>query len=126
MIDSDLITLFHAPIEKDEDRYVVEIPRSEVEAGAITPEEIHQIGIIQSNRPEKDHESNTDEQPEVPVEEGDQITVRIEDVGKQGDGVARVDPGYVIFVPETEPGDVVEIEVGNVTSTFAFGEKIDS
>jgi predicted RNA-binding protein with TRAM domain len=51
--------------------------------------------------------------------------VEIEDIGKQGDGIARVERGYVIIVPGAEVGDRVKIEVTEVKSNFAVGEVIE-
>jgi predicted RNA-binding protein with TRAM domain len=51
--------------------------------------------------------------------------VEIEDLGKQGDGIARVERGYVIIVPDTEVGERVKIEVTEVKSNFAVGEVVE-
>jgi len=51
--------------------------------------------------------------------------VEIEDIGKQGDGIARVERGYVIIVPDAEIGERVKVEVTEVKSNFAVGEIID-
>ncbi len=59
-----------------------------------------------------------------PVEEGETYEVKIEDIGKEGDGVAKID-NFVIFVPETDVGDEVEIEITRVLRTLAFGEVSD-
>ncbi len=59
----------------------------------------------------------------VPVKEGETYKVKIEDIGKGGDGIARVE-GFVIFVPETKKGDEVDIKIKSVKNKFAFGEKI--
>ncbi len=58
-----------------------------------------------------------------PVEEGEKYNVEIEDIGKEGDGVAKID-NFVIFVPDTEVGDEVEIEITRVLRTLAFGEVV--
>lgn len=59
-----------------------------------------------------------------PVEEGKTYEVTVEDLGSKGDGIARVD-GFVVFVPETEVGEVVEIEISSVGRKFAFGEVVE-
>ncbi|MFC6906734.1 TRAM domain-containing protein [Halalkalicoccus tibetensis] len=38
-----------------------------------------------------------------PVTEGNHRTVEIETIGEQGDGIARVERGYVVIVPDTDP-----------------------
>ncbi|MBS3816587.1 MAG: TRAM domain-containing protein [Candidatus Thermoplasmatota archaeon] len=59
-----------------------------------------------------------------PVEEGETYKVKIEDIGKEGDGVAKVE-NFVVFVPDTDVGDEVEIEITRVLRTLAFGEVAD-
>ncbi|WP_456373983.1 TRAM domain-containing protein [Methanocaldococcus sp.] len=59
----------------------------------------------------------------IPVKKGETYTVTIEDMGKGGDGIARVD-GFVVFIPKTQKGDTVTIKVTSVKSKFAFAEKI--
>jgi len=60
-----------------------------------------------------------------PVEEGETYEVKIEDIGKEGDGVAKIDD-FVIFVPNTDVGDEVEIKITRVLRTLAFGEVTDT
>ena len=48
----------------------------------------------------------------------------IEDVGDQGDGIARVERGYVIIVPDTKLGDQVVIEIENVRQNVAFADVV--
>lgn len=59
----------------------------------------------------------------APVEVGKEYDVEIEDIAKQGDGIARVE-GFVIFVPETKVGDQVTIAVDRVMQRFAIGHKV--
>ncbi|WP_456471548.1 TRAM domain-containing protein [Methanocaldococcus sp.] len=60
----------------------------------------------------------------VPVKEGEVYDVTIEDIGKGGDGIARVE-GFVVFVPETQKGDEVKVKITAVKNKFAFGEKVE-
>ncbi len=59
-----------------------------------------------------------------PVKRGERYSVRIEALGKDGDGIARI-KGFVIFVPNTNVGDEVQIEIKNVKGRFAFGEVVE-
>ncbi|WP_048055543.1 TRAM domain-containing protein [Methanotorris igneus] len=59
----------------------------------------------------------------VPVKEGQEYTVMIEDMGRGGDGIARIE-GFVVFVPDTKKGDTVSIKITSVKSKFAFAEKV--
>jgi len=58
-----------------------------------------------------------------PVKVGERYRVKIEAMGKAGDGIARI-KGFVIFVPKTQIGDEVEIVINNVKQKFAFAEVI--
>jgi predicted RNA-binding protein with TRAM domain len=57
-----------------------------------------------------------------PVEEGEIRSVTVDTLGDQGDGIARVERGFVIIIPDTKPGDEVEIRITDVKETVAFAE----
>ncbi|WP_407356437.1 TRAM domain-containing protein [Methanolobus sp. WCC5] len=57
----------------------------------------------------------------APVDAGKTYEVTIEDIAKEGDGIARVS-GFVIFVPGTSVGDEVTVKITKVLRKFAFGE----
>ncbi|QLG64294.1 TRAM domain-containing protein [Halorarum salinum] len=63
--------------------------------------------------------------PDQPVEVGERRTVEIEDIGEQGDGIARVDRGFVVIVPDTEVSERVTIEITDVGGTVGFGEVVE-
>jgi len=68
---------------------------------------------------------NYDSKPKsAPVDVGKQYDVKIEDIAKQGDGIARIS-GFVIFVPHTKIGDEVKIEIKAVKRNFAFAEVVE-
>ncbi|RBI59364.1 hypothetical protein DMJ13_22260 [halophilic archaeon] len=56
---------------------------------------------------------------------GFHIDVEIEDIGEQGDSIARVERGYVIIVPETEHGDQVTVEITEVKPNVAFSGVVE-
>lgn len=60
----------------------------------------------------------------APVREGDELEVEIRDVGSEGDGVAKVD-GFTLFVPGTEAGETVRVEVDDVKPRYAFAQRIN-
>ena len=60
----------------------------------------------------------------APVEAGEVYSVTIEDIAKEGDGIARIQ-GFVIFVPGVEVGDEVSIKVTKVLRKFAFAEVVE-
>ena len=59
----------------------------------------------------------------APIEEGEEYDVKIEDVGKEGDGITRIE-GFVVFVPDTKAGDEVRVKIVSVRRRFGFAEKI--
>ncbi|WP_313691199.1 TRAM domain-containing protein [Halorarum halobium] len=131
-ISDELLCLFSAEVREDDDGYVLEVPRREVETGSVTPGEVYRVALISRTAGgqggETDAETGEDasrEGPQPPVETGEIRYVEIEDLGKQGDGIARVERGYVIIVPGAEVGERVKIEVSEVKSNFAVGEVIE-
>ena len=58
-----------------------------------------------------------------PVKEGQTIKVKIVDVGKQGDGMARVE-GLIIFVKGGKVGEELDVKVTRVTKNAAFAERV--
>jgi len=60
-----------------------------------------------------------------PVEEGETRRVEIEDIGEQGDGITRVERGFVVIVPDTEQGERVTVEITDVRDTVAFAEVVE-
>jgi predicted RNA-binding protein with TRAM domain len=61
--------------------------------------------------------------PAAPVEVGKEYDVKIEDIAREGDGIGRVE-GFVIFVPGTQVGDQVKIQIDRVMRRFAIGHKV--
>ena len=120
--------LFNAEVQAEEDRYVIEVPRREIGTGSVDAGEIYRVALISRQDAEETttetRQTDTSE-PQPPVEIGELRYVEIEDIGKQGDGIARVERGYVIIVPGAEVGERVKVEVTEVKSNFAVGEIID-
>ncbi|MFB6159781.1 MAG: TRAM domain-containing protein [Haloferacaceae archaeon] len=127
-ISDKLLCLFSAEVRAEDDRYVVEVPRREVETGSIDAGDVYRVALISREAAEEaeERESGTpSEEPQPPVEVGEMRYVEIEDLGKQGDGIARVERGYVIIVPGAEVGERVKIEITEVKSNFAVGEIVE-
>ncbi|QLG26203.1 TRAM domain-containing protein [Halorarum halophilum] len=131
-ISDELLCLFSAEVREDDDRFVLEVPRREVETGSVAPGEVYRVALI--SRTEDSASGGTSgtggsggarDGPQPPVETGEIRYVEIEDLGKQGDGIARVERGYVIIVPGAEVGERVKIEVTEVKSNFAVGEVLE-
>ena len=129
-ISEKLLCLFSADVSAEEDRYVIEVPRQEVETGDINPEEVYRVALISREESTETEETTAQPQtapsePQPPVDVGETRYVEIEDIGKQGDGIARVERGYVIIVPGADVGERVKVEVTEVKSNFAVGEIIE-
>ena len=133
-ISEKLLCLFSADVREEDGEYVVEVPRREVETGSVEPGETYRVALISRSEPDTTDgtdggvdtsASRADDGPQPPVEPGEMRYVEIEDLGKQGDGIARVERGYVIIVPDTEVGERVKIEVTEVKSNFAVGEVVE-
>lgn len=59
-----------------------------------------------------------------PINEGEEYDVKIEDMGRDGDGIARID-GFVIFVSDAKVGDEVKIKINATRRNFAFAEIVE-
>ena len=132
-IPDELVSLFSARVEWRRGSFVVEVPMNEMRYGTIDLDTTYRVALrsTASERSEARRYSPGGRRrgPQIgakpPVEVGDVLTVEIEDIGEQGDGIARVDGEFVIFVPNTEIGDEETIEVTHVVETYAFGHVID-
>ncbi|KAA9397962.1 TRAM domain-containing protein [Haloarcula sp. CBA1130] len=153
--DSDLHCLFTAPVEEQNDSYVIEIPKQEVELGTLAPETLYRIALFQSaaeaptprsqsqsgpesqssseSGPEPQSDSRSDEsrrEPEFapsspPVTEGETRVVEIDNIGDKGDGVARIDGGYVVIVSDADVGERLRVEMDQVRENVAFAEVVE-
>jgi 23S rRNA (uridine2552-2'-O)-methyltransferase len=59
----------------------------------------------------------------APVRPGDTLEVTIDDVGSEGDGIAKVE-GFTLFVDGAAEGETVEVEVTEVKPRFGFAEPL--
>jgi len=132
-ISEQLLCLFSADVrETDDGEFVVDVPSREVEVGSLEPGETYRVALVARDGAAAESgdadrsASRADDGPQPPVEPGEMRYVEIEDLGKQGDGIARVERGYVIIVPDTEVGERVKIEVTEVKSNFAVGEVVET
>ncbi|MFD1588437.1 TRAM domain-containing protein [Halorientalis brevis] len=134
-IPDTLRSLFTAQVEQRDGSYVIEVPDREVQLGEIAQHETYRIAVLPS--PSNDEETATETETETktetqpsrdrasqrpPVEEGEIRRVEIEDLGEQGDGITRVERGYVVIVPDTDQGERVAVEISDVRENVAFAE----
>jgi len=128
-IPDQLRCLFSATVDERDGSYVIKVPKQEIQRGSLETGETYRAAILAS--PSTDEPNNTDQYQEredealkPPVEEGEQHTVEIEDLGDQGDGLTRVERGFVVIVPDTEQSERVTIEITDVRENVAFAEVI--
>lgn len=137
-LQDDLLTVFSARVEERDGSPVLRLPERELDLGTLSIGETYRVAVLDG--PETENSSTNEGEStnrgsssdrtrgrpseEPPVETGDRLDVEIEDVGEQGDGVARVGPGYVVFVPDAGLGDRVTIEITGTRENFGFAEVV--
>jgi len=139
-ISDNLLCLYSARVTEKSNTYTIEVPKREVQQENIESGETYKVAIISTptkeSHPEVDTESNepttsNDTPPQSreartqpPVSEGETRDVEIENLGDQGDGIAKIDRGYVVIVPHTEVGERVTIRFDEVRENVAFAEVV--
>ncbi|WP_331234836.1 TRAM domain-containing protein [Natronorarus salvus] len=133
-IPDTLRLLFTADLQQREEKHIIELPADQVGSpdSAITPGEQYRVAIIEFHRAteqtSESGERSTREPPEnaqnPPVAEDEVRTVTIEALGDQGDGIAKVERGYVLIVPGGEPGDELTVRIDEVRETVGFAQMI--
>ncbi|MGL4669773.1 MAG: TRAM domain-containing protein [Methanobacteriaceae archaeon] len=71
-----------------------------------------------------DRNSGNDSYNDAPVKVGEEYDVKIEDTGRSGDGIAKVE-GFVIFVPNAKKGQEVKIKINETKRNLAFAELVE-
>lgn len=61
---------------------------------------------------------------DAPIKEGAEYDVKIEDTGRDGDGIARIE-GFVVFVSGAKVGDEVKVRVNSVRRNFGFADIVE-
>jgi predicted RNA-binding protein with TRAM domain len=135
-IPDSLRSVFSATVHERDGTYVLEVPSGELSYDAVSLGETYRIAVFDAPTSAQDeHESASAdraqsdrqrESPEPPVEEGEVREVTIETVGDQGDGIAKVDRGYVVIVPDTQPGQQPTVEIEQVQQNVAFASVVAS
>jgi len=129
-LPDNLRCLFSATIEERGDDCVLKIPEEEVRLGNLQQGEVYRVAVLPSlssgGEDDADPEPSREQEPQTPpVSEGEQRTVEIEDIGEQGDGITRVERGFVVIVPDTDQGERVTIEITDVRENVAFADVIE-
>lgn len=130
-IDS-IACLYSATVTEQDGSYVVEVPDREVDLGDIEAGDTIRVAIMRDGQSETESRSTpsaatkrASSHPEPPVDDGDVREVTIESTGDQGDGIAKVDRGFVVIVPGARPGDDVTVEIDSVQPNYAVAEIIE-
>ncbi|SEH45404.1 Predicted RNA-binding protein, contains TRAM domain [Halopenitus malekzadehii] len=129
-ISEELRCLFSGTVEERNGSYVIEVPEQELRLGDLQADETYRVAVLPAPATNEADNTDTVPQPEQPpqkppVEEGEQRTVEIENIGDQGDGITRVDRGFVVIVPDTEQSERVTIEITDVRENVAFAEVVE-
>lgn len=129
-VPEDLQCLFTARLENQDGTYRIEIPENEVTVGAIEAGGVYRVAMLPQATsapftPDAEPAAEHDRRATAPpVGEGEVRDVTIEDIGDQGDGIARVGPGYVVIVPGTDLNETVTVEMTEVRENMAFAEVV--
>jgi predicted RNA-binding protein with TRAM domain len=130
-IPDSLQCLFTASVTEQDGSYRIEIPRAEVEQSGLGVGEYYRVGVlthVAASSPSESPTASANEEPQgqqaPPVEEGETREVTIETRGEEGDGIAKVERGYVVIVDGGQPGETVEVNVHTVRENVAFAEII--
>ncbi|WP_049936605.1 TRAM domain-containing protein [Haloplanus natans] len=132
-ISEELECLFSASITEQDGSYVIDVPERELQLGDLQQGETYRVALVSSptqSKSEETEQAETEsrresEPPEPPVEKGETREVEIEDIGEQGDGITRVERGYVVIVPDTKESERVTIEITDVRQNVAFADVVE-
>jgi len=134
-ISDSLRSVFSAQIEERDGSYIVDVPASEIEHDALAADETYRVAILKSEsstsqktqeeQPQSGAQEPTPASAGPPVDEGEVRDVTIETTGDQGDGIAKVERGYVVIVPGGQPGDEPTVEIEQVKENVAFASIVE-
>ncbi|OSO88101.1 deoxyribonuclease [Halorubrum ezzemoulense DSM 17463] len=122
-------------MEERDGSYIVDVPASEIEHDALAADETYRVAILKSEsstskktqeeQPQSAGQEPTPTSDGPPVDEGAIRDVTIETTGDQGDGIAKVERGYVVIVPGGQPGDELSVEIEQVKENVAFASIVE-
>jgi len=147
-ITDSLACLFTGEVEERDGDHVVAVPSSEIAHETVTTDETYRVALIKREggdgtaaaesatnaSPDRDVAGNGaggaaarspgNDAAGPPVSEGDVREVTIETLGDKGDGIAKIERGYVVIVPDSEPGDEPTVEITSVRENVSFAEVV--
>ena len=128
-ISDRLECVFSSSVEESDESYSIEVPPEELDVGTISVDETYRVVILDDSQPDKSQnqqeQAPRESSPTPPVSKGDVRKVTIETLGDQGDGIAKIERGYVLIVPGARPDDEVTVEITDVRENFAFTQVRD-
>lgn len=134
-IPDSLRCVFSTTVREHGETYVVEIPTEAIDHDAVDSGETYRVALLDApttkrrkqkpRNPDHDERNHKQRPTGPPVEEGEVRTVTIEAVGDQGDGIAKVEHGYVVIVPDAEPGEQPTVKIKQVRQNVAFASVLD-
>lgn len=126
---SDVLCVFSGRVQRSDGSLVVQVPDRELTEGALQEGQVYRVALFPAKtgdtaRSRESAPGDREPRGTPPVAEGDALEVEIEDIGDQGDGIARIASGYIVFVPETTLHERVTVEITDVKETMAFADVI--
>ena len=128
---SELSCLFSSLVEADDESHFIMLPSQELISLDIDTNTTYRVLFLpklpgEKSLPNKSLSPSIISPPsDTLVTIGDIYEVLVEDIGNEGDGIARIGPGYIIFIPKTDIGHKVKIKINSVTNRCAFAEVIE-
>ena len=124
-IDDSLKSLFTATVQERDGQFVVELPDREIDHGVVEPGDTYRVAVLPSGESSAvASEPDATGPPAPPVDQGEVREVSVESLGDQGDGIAKVERGYVVIVPGTRPGDEPTVRIEDVRENVAFASVV--
>ena len=126
-ISESLRSVHSVTLEERNGEFVLEVPTDQITHDTLSAGETYRVAILDTvTTPVETESTQKQDQPVTPpVTQGEIRRVTIETVGDQGDGIAKVDRGFVVIVPEAEPGDEPLVEISQVRQNVAFANPVD-
>ena len=103
---SELSCLFSSLVEADDESHFIMLPSQELISLDIDTNATYRVLFLPKSPEEKSppdeslSPSTASLSSDALVTIGDIYEVLVEDIGNEGDGIARIGPGYIIFIPK--------------------------
>ena len=133
-LPQSLQAVYTAPLRQQDDSFLIEVPKREVEHNAVSAGEVCRVALI-DRVSEASHDADSDSEVSSeptnsdsagpPVAEGEVREVAIKSLGEQGDGIAKVGRGYVVIVSDAHPGDEPTVRIDYTQDNVAFASVVD-